>query len=80
VLAAIENAPTTDNQFSAMVSLAYNIGVGAFARSTVARKHNEGDHQAAAEAFALWNKAGGRVLAGLVRRRKEEADLYSADI
>ena len=80
VLAAIGGAPTTDNQFSAMVSLAYNIGVGAFAGSTVARKHTEGDHQAAAEAFALWNKSGGRVLCGLVRRREEEADLYSADV
>jgi lysozyme len=73
---AIGNAPTTENQFGAMVSLEYNIGVGAFDRSTVAKMHKAGNHQAAAEAFALWNKAGGRVYAGLVRRRQEEADLY----
>jgi len=76
VLAAIAGAPTTQNQFDAMVSLAYNIGVGAFKRSTVARMHKAGDHSAAAGAFGLWNKAGGRILAGLTRRRKEEAELY----
>lgn len=70
-------APTTENQFSALVSLAYNIGLGGLRRSTVLRKHREGDYEAAAEAFAMWNQGGGRVLAGLVRRRKEEADLYS---
>lgn len=72
----IGNAPTTANQFSAMVSLAYNIGVGGFNRSSVARLHVEGDYEGAAEAFGMWNKGGGRVLRGLVRRRQEEADLY----
>lgn len=76
VSAAIGDAPTTDNEFSAMISLAYNIGVGAFKGSSVARLHRAGNHAAAASAFALWNKAGGAVLAGLTRRRKEEADLY----
>lgn len=80
VLAAIRPAPTTVNQFSAMVSLAYNIGVRAFTSSTVVRMHKAGDYVAAAEAFNLWVKAGGRVYAGLVRRRQEEAELYlSAD-
>lgn len=80
VLAAIRPAPTTGNQFSAMVSLAYNIGVRAFTSSTVVRMHKAGDYVAAAEAFNLWVKAGGRVYAGLVRRRQEEAELYlSAD-
>lgn len=76
VLKALGDAPATDNQFSAMVSLAYNIGVGAFAGSTVARMHNAGNHAAAAEAFGMWVKAKGTVYAGLVRRRQEEADLY----
>jgi lysozyme len=81
VLAAIRPAPATGNQFSAMVSLAYNIGVRAFTSSTVVRMHKAGDYVAAAEAFNLWVKAGGRVYAGLVRRRQEEAALYlSADI
>ena len=69
-------AMVNENQFSAMVSLAYNIGVGAFAGSTLARLHRAGDYEGAANAFASWNKAGGRILEGLIRRRKEEADLY----
>lgn len=74
-----EGVATTQGQFDAMVSLAYNIGVGAFAKSSVARLHKAGNYEAAAEAFSLWNKAGGRVLAGLTRRREEEADLYMSD-
>ncbi len=66
----------TDNQFSAMVSLAFNIGIGALQRSTVLRRHLAGDHAGAADAFLMWNKAGGRVLAGLTRRREAEAALY----
>lgn len=86
---AIGDAPTTENQFGAMVSLAYNIGVGrldnpntakdegtGFSGSTVAEMHRAGNHQAAAEAFGLWVKADGKVYAGLVRRRGEEAELY----
>lgn len=72
-----ESAPNaTDNQFAAMVSLAFNVGVAGFKRSTVLRKHNAGDHMGAASAFAMWNKAGGRVLRGLTRRRAAEAQLY----
>ena|SRR6266851_5728607 len=66
----------TDNQFGAMVSLAYNIGLGAFRRSTVLRDHNAGKFAEAAEAFLMWNKADGKVLPGLVRRRYEERALY----
>lgn len=66
----------TPNQFGAMVSLAYNIGPGAFARSSVLRKFNAGDMEGAAASFALWNKAGGRVVAGLTRRRAAEAALF----
>lgn len=68
------------NQLGAMVSLSYNIGLQAFARSSVLRLHNAGDHQGAARAFALWNKArvNGQltVLAGLTSRRAAEAALY----
>lgn len=63
-------------QFDALVSFAFNVGVVGMAGSTVIKRHNAGDYQAAARAFALWNKAGGRVLAGLTRRRAAEATLY----
>lgn len=64
------------NQFDAMVSFAYNVGVGGFRRSSVLKAHNRGDHQSAGRAFHLWNKAGGKVYPGLVRRRAAEAALY----
>lgn len=68
------------NQLGALVSLAYNIGIGAFARASVLKAHNAGDQQAAARAFGLWNKARVNgvltVLAGLTRRRAAEAALY----
>lgn len=74
VAAAVPKA--TQNQFDAMVSLAFNIGTAAFAQSTVARRAKAGDHKGAATAFALWNKAGGKVLPGLTRRRAAESALY----
>lgn len=76
VLAAIGDAPTTQAQFDAMASLAFNIGVGAFKSSTVCRMHKAGNYTAAAEAFHLWNRAGQRVLEPLTRRRLAEAKLY----
>ena len=68
----------TPNQWAAMLSLAYNIGPEAFRRSSVLRLFNAGDTAGAADAFRLWNKAGGRVLPGLVRRREAERALFSA--
>jgi lysozyme len=62
----------TQAQFDAMVSLAYNIGVPAFRRSSVARHFNNGETDKAANSFALWNKANGKVLPGLTRRRADE--------
>lgn len=76
VMKAIGDALTIQSQFDAMISLEWNIGVGRFARSSVARYHRTGNYKAAANAFRLWNKAGGRVLEGLVRRREEERQLY----
>jgi lysozyme len=64
------------NQFSAMVVLAYNIGTGAFLKSSVLRLHNAGKFAEAASAFSMWNKAGGKIRAGLTRRRASEAALY----
>ncbi|MFL0357349.1 lysozyme [Erythrobacter sp. GH1-10] len=76
VARALGDAPTSQAQFDAMVSFHYN--TGAIARATLTRKHRAGDFEGAAAEFARWNKAGGRVLKGLVRRRAEEASLYSA--
>lgn len=73
-------APANDNEFGAMVSLAYNIGPGAFARSSVLRHFNAGDKDLAAAAFMAWNKAtiGGRkqAVSGLTRRRGAERALF----
>jgi lysozyme len=69
----------TENQFGAMVSLAYNIGVGAFSRSTCLKRFNAGDMEGAAEALTWFNKAGGKTLRGLVRRREEERDLFLSE-
>lgn len=65
-----------ENQFGAMVSLAYNIGTGAFARSTCLKRFNTGDVAGAAEALTWFNKAGGNVMRGLVRRREAEKTLF----
>lgn len=75
VTKALTRAPN-ENQFSAMVSLCYNIGPGAFAGSSVARHFNAGNLHSAADSFLLWNKAGGRVLKGLVNRREDERRLF----
>jgi lysozyme len=69
----------TDNQFAALVSFAYNVGLGALAGSTLLRKLNAGDYEGAADQFPRWNKGGGRVLPGLVRRRAAERDLFLSD-
>ena len=62
-------------QLAAAVSLAYNIGSKAYCGSTVARRFNNGQWQEACAAFEMWNKAGGKVLKGLVRRRADERAL-----
>lgn len=64
------------NQFDALVSLAFNIGVSAFKRSSVLRHLNAGKTTLAANAFLAWNKADGRVLQGLVMRRNTERSVF----
>lgn len=76
VEAALAGHACTDNQFGALVSLAYNVGVGGESHSTVQRLHNAGDYHGAADAFLMWDKAGGRVVPALQRRRGEERTLY----
>lgn len=74
VARTLDDAPITQEQFDALVSFHYN--TGAIGRATLTRRHLEGDYTAAAGEFARWNRAGGRVLQGLVRRRAAEAALY----
>lgn len=64
------------NQFDALVCFAFNVGVKGMTKSSVIKAHNREDYQAAARAFGLWNKAGGKVWPGLTRRRAAEAALY----
>jgi len=68
--------PLTDNQLAALVSFAYNVGLKALEDSTLLRKLNMGDIGGAADELKRWNKAGGKVLAGLTRRRKAERALF----
>ena len=65
-----------DNQYAAIVSFTFNLGVGNLKQSTLLKKLNAGDFEGAANEFAKWNKAGGKVLAGLTRRRAAEAELF----
>lgn len=78
VAKAIGKTPTTQNEFDSMVSFCYNVGEGAFRKSSVLRYHVRGQKKFAAEAFMKWVKGGGRTLPGLVRRRRSERALYLA--
>ena len=70
-------ANLTENQYSALVSFAYNAGIGNLQKSTLLRKVNANSNDPSIRAeFMKWNKAGGKVLNGLTRRRQAEADLY----
>ncbi len=64
------------NQFDALVDFAYNLGVKALEGSTLLKKLNAGDYAGAADEFPKWNKAGGKVLNGLVKRRAAERSLF----
>jgi lysozyme len=69
-------APISSNQFSALVSFSYNVGLGALGSSTLLRLLNQGNYQGAADQFPVWDKAGGQVLAGLAKRRAAERALF----
>jgi len=68
--------PLNQNQFDALVSLAYNIGSSAFKSSTLVKKLNAGDYQGAADQFNVWVNAGGKRMQGLVNRRDREKLLF----
>ena len=76
---AVNNAvtvPLNQNQFDALVSLAYNIGTNAFSKSTLVKKLNANDNRAAADQFDVWVNAGGKRMQGLVNRRAKEKALF----
>jgi len=69
--------PLTDNQLTAITSLVYNIGFGAFKRSTLLRLLNAGaSKEEVAKQFLRWNKAGGKEIKGLTNRRQAEFNLF----
>lgn len=68
--------PLTDNEFSALVSFAYNLGLGSLERSHLLAKLNANDVTGAADEFLKWNRAGGVVVDGLARRRAAERELF----
>ena len=67
-----------DNQFAALVAFAFNVGVGNLRSSTLLRLLNSGDYTGAAQQFLVWNKAGGKVVDGLSRRRAVEKALFES--
>jgi len=72
----LDGVPASFNEFSAMVALAYNIGLGNFRKSSVLKFHKQGKKILAANAFLLWIKVNGKPLTGLIRRRNAERSLY----
>jgi lysozyme len=70
------SATSRQGQFDALVSFAFNVGLGNLQRSSLRMKHNRGEFDAAADEFMKWTKGGGRVLPGLVKRRLDEQRLY----
>ena len=76
VTALLEGAPTSQHEFDAMVSFAFNLGLASLAGSSLLRRHKAGDYEGAATVFAKWNKARGETMPGLTRRRAAEAALY----
>ncbi len=78
-VARLVTVPLSQGEFDALVSFAFNVGEGALGRSTLLKKLNAGDRAGAAAEFGRWNKAGGRVLAGLTRRRAEERAMFERD-
>jgi lysozyme len=76
VLRLSPNLASHQSKFDAVVSFAYNAGLGNYQRSTIRMKVNRGDWDGAAEAFMSWTKAGGKEVSGLVKRRKAEVVLF----
>ncbi len=67
------------NEFDALVSFIYNVGAGNFCKSTLLMKLNRGDHAGASNEFWKWRRSNGKILKGLVRRRKSEYNLFISE-
>ena len=76
VLRLCPGAINSQAHFDALVSFSFNVGLGSLQSSTLRMKYNRGEYEAAADEFVKWNKAGGRILPGLTRRRLEEQALF----
>lgn len=76
VLRLVPGVVGRQGSFDALVSFAFNAGLGNLQRSTIRMRANRGDWEGAAEAFMAWTKGGGKVLPGLVRRREAEKALF----
>jgi GH24 family phage-related lysozyme (muramidase) len=72
--------PINQNQFDALVSFAYNVGLGALKKSTLLDLLNGKEYKGASEQFERWNKSGGKVLKGLVTRREKEQKLFDTSV
>jgi lysozyme len=73
----LPNVKLSQNEFDALVSFSFNLGLGTFQRSTIRQALLRGDKVAAIESLLKYNKAGGKVLKGLVIRREAEAALFN---
>lgn len=80
IVKSLVKVPITQGQFDALVSFCFNLGGGNLSRSTLLRKLNAGDYLGAANEFPRWNRAGGKILPGLVKRREAEKNLFLSDI
>ena len=76
VIRLCPGAADHQSHFDALVSLSFNVGLGNLQSSTLRMKYNRGDYPGAADEFLKWNKGGGRVLPGLVKRRSDERSLF----
>lgn len=73
---SVLRVPVTQGQYDALVSFAFNLGIGNLKKSTLLRLVNQGKYKNASNEFSRWVYAGGKVLAGLVKRRNEEKELF----
>lgn len=76
VVNRLVKVPLTQGQYDALVSFTFNLGAGNLMKSTLLKLLNAGDYGGAAGQFERWNKSGGKITAGLVKRRKEEKEMF----
>lgn len=76
IINRLVKVPLTQGQYDALVSFVFNLGAGNLMKSTLLKLLNAGDYAGAAGQFERWNKSGGKVTAGLVKRRAEEKQMF----